>query len=182
MEQREHITIDIFKLVTHSIAQADSLDKMGDVLCHLLVAALEVKGVALYLLNKDRGELELLSSFGLSHAYLSKGPIFPRKSIGCILRGESIIINNVEATDLLQYPEYAIREGIKSIGSFPLMLSGDAIGALRIYHYKEWDITQEDMDSLMVLGEIIALGLAYANLSYATKNFMETISRVHMPY
>lgn len=182
MPKQDLITIDIFKLVTHSIAQADSLDKMGDLLCRLLVAALEVKGCALYLLNKDKGELELLSSFGLSSAYLSKGPIIPKKSIGCILRGEPVIIKNVDSSDLLQYLDHAVREGIKSIGSFPLMLSGDAIGALRIYHYKEWNIAEEDVNSIMVLGEIIALGLAYANLSYATKGFVELISRIHTPY
>jgi signal transduction protein with GAF and PtsI domain len=181
MEDERLITIDIFKLVTHSIAESDSLDKMASVLCQLLVAALEVKGCAIYLLNKDKGELELLSSFGLSHAYISKGPIMPKKSIGCILRGDPVVIKDVSKTELLQYPEHAVREGIKSIGSFPLMLMGDAIGALRIYHYREWDIPEEDVHSLMVLCEIIALGLAYTNLSHATRDFFEVISRVHMP-
>ncbi len=180
MSEKGHLTIDIFKLVSHSTAQADSLDKMGDLLCTLLMAALEVKGVALYLLNKDKGELELLSSFGLSYEYLSKGPLLPQKSMGCILRGEPVIVKDVASTHLLQYPELALKEGIKSIGSFPLMLSGEAIGALRVYHHKEWDIVQEDIDSLMVLGEIIALGMAYANLRHAARNFIEVTSRIQL--
>jgi len=47
-----------------------------------------VKGVTVRLLNESTGKLELMSSCGLSQAYLNKGPVDVTKSLAGVLRGE----------------------------------------------------------------------------------------------
>ena len=180
MGSDDKMNIDTFKIVTKAIAESDNLETMTDHLCQLLVAALEIKGCTIFFLNLENEELERLASFGLSTRYLSKGPIQADKSIGCTLRGEPVIIRDVTREDRLQYPEAARKEGIGAILSIPIIFLGDVIGVLRLYHHKTWDVSGTDVDSLLVLGEIIGLAMRYTSLLNAAQTFSEVLRNLPM--
>ena len=165
MSSQDRIDIDIFKVISRSIAESNNLQDMCDHLTQLLVMAMEIKGATLFVLNPDSGELEILSSIGLSLNYLNKGPILIDQSIDSQLRGEPIVIGDVTASDRLQYPEDARREGIGAIVSVPVQIRGRIIGRLRLYHYEPWQISERDLDSLQLLAEIIAVAMEYTRMS-----------------
>jgi len=127
-------------------------------------------------LNLDAEELEVLATFGLSPDYTNKGPLLADKSIGCTLRGEAALIKDVRDTDLLQYPEEAEKEGIGSIVSLPILLYGESIGVLRLYHHEVWDISDRDVKSLLILGENIGLAMMYTRLVNALQSIHETMT------
>ena len=158
------IDINIFKIVTRAVAESDDLGIMANHLCQLLVSALEIKGSTLFALNPQTKELEVLASFGMSLKYMNKGPVVFDKSIGCIQTKDTIVIKDIENTDLLQYPEEAKAEGIAAIVSIPILFNKDTIGALRLYHNEIWDISEQDVDSLLLLAEIIGLAMIYTQL------------------
>ncbi len=178
MSAEDKIDINIFKVVTHAIAESDDLEIMANHLTQLLVGTLDIKGCVLFVLNPHTKELENLASFGLSINYLNKGPIVFDKSIGCIQDRESIIIKDVEKSDLLQYPDEAISEGIAAIVSTPIIFAGDTIGALRLYHREPWVISERDVDSLMLLSENIGLALRYTRLLNAMQLVKETVNEI----
>lgn len=95
MAKEDKISIDVFKVVAKAAAESDNLTIMVSHLAQLLVAALEIKGCSIFVLNLDKQELEPLATFGLSTTYLSKGPIKADKSVGCTLRGEPVIIRDI---------------------------------------------------------------------------------------
>lgn len=165
MSSQDRIDIDIFKVISRSIAESNNLQDMCDHLTQLLVMAMEIKGAALFVLNPDSGELEILSSIGLSLNYLNKGPILIDQSIDRQLRREPIVIEDVTASDRLQYPEDARREGIGAIVSVPVQIRGRIIGRLRLYHYEPWQISERDLDSLQSLAEIIAVAMEYTRMA-----------------
>ena len=179
MGNAEKIDIDVFKLVTRAIAQSDNLEIMTSHLTQLLVGTLEIKGCSIFALEPVSKELELLASFGLSIGYLNKGPIFSHKSIGAIKKGEPVIIPDVNRTDRLQYPQEAKEEGIGAIVSVPIKFYGKNIGALRLYHHEQWDISERDIDSLLVLAENIGLAMMYTRLLNAVKEIKGTVNEVH---
>jgi len=179
MGNAEKIDIEVFKAVTRAIAQSDNLEIMTSHLTQLLVGTLEIKGCSIFALHPESGELELLSSFGLSIGYLNKGPVFSDKSIGDIKRGMPVIIRDLDDTDLLQYPQEAEEEGIGAIVSLPIKFYGRNIGALRLYHHEQWDISEQDVDSLLVLAENIGLAMMYTRLLNALKEVKETVNQVH---
>ena len=179
MGNAEKIDIEVFKAVTRAIAQSDNLEIMTSHLTQLLVGTLEIKGCSIFALDPESGELELLSSFGLSIGYLNKGPVFSDKSIGDIKKGMPVIIRNLEDTDLLQYPKEAEEEGIGAIVSLPIKFYGKNIGALRLYHHEQWEISEQDVDSLLVLAENIGLAMMYTRLLNAVKEVKETVNQVH---
>ena len=179
MAVEDKIDIDIFKVVTRAIAEADNLENMATQLTQLLVGALKIKGCTLFVRNPDTEELEALASFGLSTQYLNKGPILVHKSIDRKLRGEPIVIGNLAESDLLQYPEDARKEGIRAIVSLPLKLHGKSIGVLRLYHYEEWEMGDRDLDSLGILAENIGLALMYSRLLNAVRAVKEIVGEIH---
>ena len=164
MAREDKITIDIFKVVAKAVAESDNLPIMLNHMAQLLVAALEIKACSIFLLNLEREELELIASFGLSTAYQRKGTIRPDQSIGCTLRGEPIIIRDLLKSDMLQYPDAARKEGIAAIVSIPIFCHQEVIGALRLYHHEVWDISDRDVDSLLILGENIGMAMMFTCL------------------
>jgi len=175
----DKIDIDIFKVVTRAIAESDNMEIMTNHLTQLLIVALEVKGCTIFVLNPETKELEALSSFGLSIDYLNKGPILSNKSIGAALRGEPVVVRDTAKTNQLQYPEDAKKEGIGAIVSLPIKFYGKVIGALRLYHFETWDISEQDLDSLLVLSEIIGLAMMYTRLLNALQDVKDTTNDVH---
>jgi signal transduction protein with GAF and PtsI domain len=175
MSVEEKIDIDIFKVVFRAIAESDNLEIMTNHLTQLLVAALEIKGCTLFALNQESEELEVLASFGLSMKYLNKGPLLTGKSIGATLKGQPIVIRDVNKTDQLQYPDDAKNEGIGAIISVPIIFNSNAIGALRLYHHDAWEISDKDIDSLLVLAENIGLAMTYTRLLNAIHTIRYTV-------
>jgi signal transduction protein with GAF and PtsI domain len=175
MNGKDRIDMDIFRVVTRAVAESDNLDTMVNQMAQLLVAALEIKGCNMFILNLESEELESMASFGLSTAYLRKGPIMADKSIGCTLKGDPIIIQDTERSDLLQYPEQARREGIRAIVSVPIMFNRESVGVLRLYHSEVWIISDRDVESLLILGETIGLAMMFARLLNTVKFFNEAI-------
>lgn len=178
MATESKIDINIFKVVTMAIAESDDLRIMADYLTQLLVGAMEIKGCTLFALNREDNELDILSSFGMSLEYMNKGPVAFDKSIGPLHNEKSIVISDIKNTDMLQYPEDAIKEGIGAIVSLPILLYGDMIGALRLYHHDIWDISEQDVESLLILAEVVGLAMMYARGLNALRSIKETISTV----
>ena len=175
----EKIDIEVFKAVARAISQSDNLEIMTSHLTQLLTGCLENKGCSIFALNPESGELELLASFGLSIGYLNKGPVFSGISIGAIKKGKPVVIADVNSTDQLQYPQEAKKEGIGAIVSVPILFYGKSIGALRLYHHEQWNISEQDVDSLLVLAENIGLAMMYTRLLNAVKDIKDTVTEVH---
>jgi signal transduction protein with GAF and PtsI domain len=178
MMTESKITIEIYKTVSKAIAHSHHLDVMTSHLCQLLVAALGIKACAIFVLDLETEQMELLSSFGLSAKYLSKGPLLAKKSIAANIRGEPVIISDVsKAEKVLQYPEKAKEEGIAAILSFPIVVSGGVLGALRLYHHESWHISEQDLDSLHLLADYIGLAMTYTsllNVIYSINEIIQT--------
>lgn len=179
MGVEEKIDMELFKVVTRSIAQSDDLEIMTTHLAQLLVGALEIKGCTIFALNVETEELEILASFGLSLQFLNKGPVLSDKSVGCISAGVPVVISDITQSDRLQYPEADLEEGIGAIVSLPITIYGKIIGVLRLYHREVWEVSKRDLDSLLLLAEIIGLALTYTRLLNAVQSVKETVNDIH---
>lgn len=180
MGANEKIDIDVFKVVTRAIAHAHSLEAMTTYLAQLLVAALEVKGCSIFALHPATGEFEIIGTFGLRTSFLNKGPVLSRKSIARTLKGLPVIVPDVEKSKTLQYPDQTRAEGIRAIISLPVVLNGQVIGALRLYHREVWNLSDRDLDSLRVLAEMIGLAMSYTRLTQGLQAVREAVGDAQM--
>ncbi len=179
MSTENKIDMDLFKVVKNAMAQAGDLEDMGNSLVQLLSGALDIKGCTLFVSNPETKELEILTTFGLSMNYISKGAISSEKSIAAIYKQKPVMIHDTAKTDLLQYPEDAQKEGIKAIVSLPVVFSGKVIGALRLYNHESWKISDQDVETLMLFGDHVGMAMMYTRLLNAYTIIKDTVMGVH---
>jgi transcriptional regulator with GAF, ATPase, and Fis domain len=179
MNMEDKIELNIVTVVHRAIAESDNLEIISTHLTQLLVAAMEIKGCALFVLNPESQELEILASFGLSISYLNKGPVLTGKSIVDSIKGIPIVVRDINQSDKLQYPENAKAEGIRAIVAMPIKFKGSVVGALRLYHHEPWDLSERDLELLQCLSDTIGLAMNCTRLLNALQIVKEAVTDIH---
>lgn len=118
---------------------ASSINSTLDIkqILHILSAeiceALNMKGVAIRLMNNETGNLELVATYGLNEEFQNKGPVSIEKIIAQALRGETIIIEDVSKDDRLEYKEEIVKEGVVSMLCVPIKAKEEVIGVMSLF-------------------------------------------------
>ena len=139
-------------------------------------SALDIKGCALFLINRQSKKLEVAASTGLSAEYLKKGPVSTLRSIADSLKDGPIAIYDVSDDPRIQYPEAAKQEGIASILSVPIMLGDEAIGAIRVYTAEKWEFTLDDVNFVQALAQIAGILIEMTRLYQGQKEHIEALA------
>ena len=84
--------------------------------------AIGAKGCALLLLTPEGDQFVHSADYGLSRKYVRKGPVRPAPVLMEALEGEKVLVVDVSAVPRVEYREEAMREGIVSMLSVPMML------------------------------------------------------------
>lgn len=117
------------------------------------------KGASLLLFDRTHDTLRVSEAYGLSDAYRTKGDVSPKKSIGETTHGNVVVIRDVATDPNLQYPQDAIKEGIKSIVGIPVAVGNILVGTLRLYFGSTREISWEEMEYLKMLALHVGLSL-----------------------
>ena len=148
---------------------ASSINSTLDIkqILHILSAeiceALNMKGVAIRLMNNETGNLELVATYGLSEEFQNKGPVSIEKIIAQALRGETIIIEDVSKDDRLEYKEELVKEGVVSMLCVPIKAKEEVIGVMSLFS----GATRKYPEDVIILVNALAHtgGLAIQNAS-----------------
>jgi GAF domain-containing protein len=157
----------VARVVNSSLDPAKVLEEIAQAAAQ----AMNAKACTLRLLDRTGEHLLASATFGLSKAYLRKGPIDVAKS-GLdreVLAGQVVTIKDVAADARFQYPEQAKAEGIHSILVAPLSVEGKAIGVLRIYDGKVREFDPAEVEFLTAIADLSALAIENARLHQALK-------------
>ena len=136
------------------------------------VDELHYKGGIVRLLDVEGERLELVAATGVTQAYLNKGPIFVKQSTmdQAVLQGKTVTIYDVTAEGGYQYPEEALREGIRSVQAIPLAAMDRAsgqtriIGVLRVYSAQPRRFGEDEVAFLQSIANLGAIALENARL------------------
>ena len=175
--------LDYLKSFKEISKKINSSHDIGDILKSItenIVKTLDVKGCAIFLLDETNKRLLYSASYGLSEAYVNKGPIDAEKSIVATLQGKWVLISNAQTDQNIQYREEAEREGILSILSGPMSVKGTVIGVIRIYASKPLDLSDVEYEFITGLAEIGSIGIENARLyGHIKADHEKLISDVH---
>jgi len=141
---------DVCKLINKNLNLKEVLDSITKNVARSLIT----KGCAIFLLSKVENRLKLGSSYGLSDAYISKGPVEADKSIAECLEGKSVLISDATTDPRAQYRAEAEKEGIASILSIPISAKDQIIGVFRIYTAKPHIFTENEREFILSISEI----------------------------
>jgi len=171
----ETVNYETLSKVSQFVSSSYDLDDTAEHIVHSLTELLGLKGCALMLLDRGTDELRLAAAHGLSRGYLDKGPLSSRRSIAATLTEGPVAIYDVEDDPRLQYPAEAVKEGIRSILSVPLVLRAKPMGVLRLYTAEPWEFLPQDLIFVQAIAEIIALVIDNLRMYKGLKSSIEVL-------
>jgi GAF domain-containing protein len=116
--------------------------KVGESMMNLVKTATlsgNSRGCSLFLIKQSEGVLERVASFGLSESYIAKGNLYAAQSIGEVTTGKPVVISKVATDERVQYREEALKENIRAIIGYPVLVGSKIVGALRWYYDFEFE-------------------------------------------
>jgi signal transduction histidine kinase len=168
-----------------TISSSLDLQQVLDRLVKTTSEVMQVRACSIRLLADGSERLEPVAVFGLSQAYLDKGPIELENNALAreVLSGKVVNIPDVTTSSLLQYREWTVQEGILSMLSAPLIGKNGPLGILRAYSDERDRFTKDDevfLTAIAAQGSIaIENALAYQameDLDATKSNFIRTIT------
>lgn len=128
--------------------------------------ALGVKGCALFLFSESSDDLKLAGSYGLSEGYLNKGPVSALRSIASALQDrQPVAIYDTTDDPRIQYPEAAVKEGIASVLSAPIIIGETLFGCMRVYTSETWEFTLNDVNFIQAVAQIVGMALEMCRIN-----------------
>ncbi len=122
------------------------------------------KAAAIRLLDPTGRTLSIGGAFGLSRAYLDKGPVHVEDSLvdGEVLRGNPVQVFEVADDPRFQYPEEARSEGLRSMLSCPMRAKNRTLGVIRVYTGEPRVFAEQETSLLMNLANLGAVAIQNA--------------------
>ncbi|MEX1297447.1 MAG: GAF domain-containing protein [Desulfotignum sp.] len=155
--------IQMFRNISENINSSLDIKQVLNTLSCDTCEALEMKGSLIRLKDENTGELKLVASCGLSDAFLDKGPVYTEKGYISVMKGETLVVEDVSSSELIQYPEELQKEGIASILSVPVKTKNHVIGVLNLNSSRKTDFSNGVIDVAQAVG--IQGGIAIHNAS-----------------
>ena len=154
-----------FREISNVIHSSTHTDEVLDLIVWKVTETLEAKGSLLRILNLDSGKLELSAAYGLSEAYLSKGPATQQSIITEVYKQKLyVIIDDVLNDPRVQYPREAYQEGIRMVLDLPLVFRDNIAGLLRVYFPDLRAIEEDEIDFAVALAQQCACAIDKARL------------------
>jgi len=165
--------------ISQSIGSTLSLNEVLAKIVENATNALGFTAASIRLLDEEKKTLEVKATYGLSEAYLKKGPIEIEKSLIDVecMKGCVVTVPDVSKDGRLQYPEEIIREGIRAILSVPVSIRGTVIGVLRVYTSNPYSFTRSEIDFLSSLASSGAIAIENARLFEHVKSEYEELAK-----
>jgi len=179
--KKELLNYETLLKVTKVISHSKDPEEVVLMAVEAIKTALDVKGCAVFIINRKTNVLEVAASYGLSDEYLNKGPLSALRSIARSLEDGPVAINDVTDDPRIQYPDEAKKEGIASILSVPIVAGGFLIGALRVYTSDPWEFTLEDVNFVQAMANMTGMAIEMARSYKGMKDSIEILKALRDP-
>lgn len=183
--QRATVRLQALNEGARTVGSTLELAQVLDRLVRTTAEAMGVRACTIRLLDQSGQRLEPVAVYGLSQTYLNKGPIEVETNLLArqVLSGKIVNVPDVTQSPLLQYPEEAKQEGIRSMLSAPLLNMEGPMGILRAYALEPNRFTPDDeafLSAIAAQGSIaIENAMAYqavAALEQAKSQFVRMVT------
>jgi two-component system NtrC family sensor kinase len=165
------IFYNAFREISKIVHSSMELNEVLELVVWKATEILRAKGALLRILNLNTDELELNATYGLSEAYLSKGPVTKKQLIRDLYdKKTAIIIKDIMNDSRIQYPQEAVKEGIKVMVDLPLRFRDGNVGILRIFFGTAQNFYEEEINFLVSLAEQCVCAIDKARFIKAQHN------------
>ena len=141
------------------------LDEVLQLIAENTTRLFGAKACFLRLFDRSGKKLSIGASYGLSPAYINKGPVETEKSTvdSEVLKGMTIQVLEVSEDSRFQYREEARAEGLRSMLSCPIRVKNRTLGVIRVYTGEPHVFSEQEQRLLLNLANLGALALQNAH-------------------
>ena len=169
-------SLEYYKALYRIVKEVYSSTVTEDVLNSILrstAEAMNVKGCSLMQLTPDRQQLLHTAAYGLSDWYIRKGPVKLDPIIAEALKGTPMVVDDVSTDTRVQYKVQAVKEGIASMLSLPLILRDEITGVLRVYTTEPRQFSSDEIEFLGAIANLGAIALENARMYELQEQYYE---------
>lgn len=150
-----------------------------DLVCRELAAVMEVRVVAVKLLEPDGHRLRFVAASGLSAEFLAQQvvPLAESPLNSRVIAGETLVEGNVDTEAAFQHFEELRAQGIRSLAFAPLRVEARVIGVLSAYCDRPQRFTKDDTAFLKLAAELVAVAIENARAHEAAEALLAERSR-----
>lgn len=176
-ERREDASslLKVSRTVNASLRASEVLRTIAETTVRITSA----KACSIRLLNRERTELILAASYGLSLDYLARGPVHIADSAidQSVVSGRTVAVLDVAADPRFRYREEARKEKLVSMISAPLLKGTEVFGSLNVYSGSRHHWSRRERRLLQAFAEQAGVALHNARLHEdLRRSYWETVS------
>jgi GAF domain-containing protein len=116
-----------------------------------IVEEFNLKACHFRLLSRDLQTLDHVAAYGLSDAFLNKGPVDAERSVAQALQGNAVMVLDSVTDPRVQYPEAFKSEGLASMLTVPLQTRGQVIGVMRLFTSERREFRDDEVEFFKVV-------------------------------
>ncbi|GAB4231753.1 MAG: hypothetical protein Kow00109_04040 [Acidobacteriota bacterium] len=163
MEQALRETEALYR-VSQLVNSTLDLQEVLNLIAEQAAKQLNMKACFIRLFDHTGTRLYIGGTYGLSQAYLNKGPVEVSKSLVDLeaLRGGVVQVYEVGDDPRFQYREEARREGLRSMLSVPLKAKERVLGVIRVYSSEPHVFSEREQRFLTNLANLGAVAIENA--------------------
>ncbi len=180
--EKPNINYETLVRITKAISTIQDPEEIVLITVEGVTHALNVKGCALFLFSEKSDELRLAGYYGLKDEYIDKGPVSAIKSIASSLQDrQPVAIFDVSDDPRIQYPEAAIKEGIASILSTPIIIGDQVVGCLRVYTAEPWEFTLNDVNFVQAVAQVVGMAVEMCRVNKGLRESIDILEMMQDP-
>ena len=154
--------VQIFEQVGDAFNSSLGAEEKLEKVAKAVVEHLNLHGCHFRVLSRDQRKLEHFASYGLSEAFLNKGPVDAERSVAEALQGVTVMVEDCSADPRIQYPEKHAEEGIVSLVTVPLRARGQVIGVMRLSTKERRVFSEQEMTMIETLASFSTSAITHS--------------------
>ncbi len=174
---KEKEYLEVFEAVTKAVSSSLQPGDVIQMIVKKISEVMDLKAATIRLLDQSGKKLRLAAAHGLSETYLGRGPIDAERNVIEALKEKPVAIYDVSSDNRVQYQQEAIKEGIKSMLTVPVIARGKVLGILRLLTGEPRKFSDQEIHFVQSLAEQCAMAIANALMYEKTKKDYDEIMK-----
>lgn len=178
--ERHAVQLHTLSEVSQAITSNMYLEELLHLFVNMIASTMNYKICTVMLVDEEKGELIIKATQAENKEYTRKPNLKIGESIaGRVVKEKRIItMPDLQQASEFNFPDIAMRAGVRSIASIPLMMQGNVIGALNCYTEKMHHFSKEELAILQALATQASLAIDHAKLMVKSAVIQEMHHRV----